>query len=113
MLKLNTTEVTEKSVADLLRRYLDGERQRPLRSVTDTINFHNSPKERQGGETVIVPELNTHSFSGFALNDSQVRVLMMYIYKYILYWRTTMCSTFKHGHFFDNLTVNELFRTLY
>uniref|UniRef100_A0A0K8S9L4 Thioredoxin domain-containing protein n=2 Tax=Lygus hesperus TaxID=30085 RepID=A0A0K8S9L4_LYGHE len=77
VLKLNTTEVTEKSVADLLRRYLAGERQRPLRSATDTINFHNSIKDKQEGEVVDLTELNTHTFDSFALNQSQ-NVVVMY-----------------------------------
>ncbi|BES98104.1 thioredoxin domain containing 11 [Nesidiocoris tenuis] len=77
VLKLNTSDVNEKSVADLLRRYLAGERQRPMRSVTDTVNFHNGVKDQQAGKSVDLVELNTHNFVTVALNETQ-NVVVMY-----------------------------------
>ncbi|XP_014261865.1 thioredoxin domain-containing protein 11-like isoform X2 [Cimex lectularius] len=79
VLKINSNEVTETSVANMLSRFLSGEREKGLRSMKDSVNFHNSVKDHQKDVTsVSIMELNTLSFSDVVLNSTQNVVVLFH-----------------------------------
>ncbi|KAK9496835.1 hypothetical protein O3M35_012941 [Rhynocoris fuscipes] len=77
-LKLDTAEVTEQSVTNLLKRYFAGERNRTLRSKRDSIYLHSVNKQRSNDpNSISIIELDTHSFHTVALNKS-MNVAVLY-----------------------------------